>query len=116
MTRARKPIRPGPALRLARREVAEQNALDRLVDMLPGDAAHDGGATTDVLMRSVKESFIARETAALQEIRAQLPLGKTVRESFSEVQVAQIFRKHGFANEEDYQLQHYLAFPPERRQ
>jgi hypothetical protein len=99
MTRGRRPIRSSPALRLGQRQDVEQNAVELLTDS-----------------GTFKESFIARETAALKAIRSQLPPGKTVREYLSEAQVAEIFREHGFASEEDYQLQHYLAFPPERRQ
>ena len=95
MTRSRKPIRVAPALRLGPRQDIEP---------APGAFLAD------------KESFIARETAALKEMMGQLPAGKIVRDYFSESQVAEIFRRHGFADEEDYQLQHYLAFPPERRQ
>jgi len=95
MTRGRKPIRAAPALRLSSRQGLEHSAVELFAD---------------------KESFIARETAALAEIRDRLPAGKSVRKHFSDTQLAEIFRKHGFADEEDYELQHYLAFPPERHQ
>jgi hypothetical protein len=102
MSRSRKPIRSAPALRLGQGRDGEQGDLELLVDSAPQEM--------------LKESFIARETAALQEIRSRLPRGRSVRDCFSETDMAEILRKHGFASEEDYELQHYLAFPPERRQ
>ena len=102
MTRGRKPIRSGPALRLGQGHEAGQGEVELLIESAPLD------------MR--KESFIARETAALQEIRSRLPQGRSVREYFTESEMTEIFRKHGFASEEDYELQHYLAFPPPRKQ
>ena|SRR5581483_5326020 len=98
MTRGRKPIRSGPALRLGQEHETGQGEVELLIES------------------SFKESFIARETAALQEIRSRVPAAHSVRGYFSEAQLGEIFRKHGFANEEDYELQHYLAFPPPRRQ
>jgi hypothetical protein len=98
MTRGRKPIRSGPALRLGQGHETGQGEVELLIES------------------SFKESFIARETAALQEIRSRAPAARNVRGYFSEEQLAEIFRKHGFANEEDYELQHYLAFPPPRKQ
>src|SRR5579862_3648707 len=99
MSRSRKPIRSAPALRLGQGHEREQGELELLVESAPQE------------MR--KESFIARETAALQEIRGRLPRGRSARDYFTESEMAEIFRKHGFASEEDYELQHYLAFPPE---
>lgn len=102
MSRSRKPIRSAPALRLGQGRDGEQGELELLIESAPQEM--------------LKESFIARETAALQEIRGRLPRGRSVRDYFTESDVAQILRKHGFASEEDYELQHYLAFPPPRRQ